>query len=266
LLYNSSTFSKIYDVRDSNDSNDSTVTNFEDDQKQVLIDTIQIEDSLSKSVNDTPKYLIEELLEKCIANYSTIQDYTCIFHKIELVDDELIEEKDIEYKFRKPLCYYLKWPSGSEAIYMKGNYNNELKFHSGNIFGFIVFSLNPRGNLAMTNNRHSILDSHIGHIINIVNTNYNRAKTNKELTITFEGTKVLNGTQTLLFKAIFPENKDYYGHVININFDAEYYLPVKIEVYGWEMELLEMYHLSDLHVNVGLSDIDFDINNPDYEF
>ena len=263
FLSNSSTSSKMYDVKDSSDS---TITNIEEDHKLVLTDTIQIVDSLSKSINDTSKYLIEELLKKCIAHYSTIQDYTCVFHKIELVDGELIEEKDITYKFKKPLCYYLKWPSGSEAIYVLGNYNDKLKYHSGNIFGFIVFSLDPRGYLAMIDNRHSILDSHIGHIINIIKTNYNRAKINKELTTTFEGNKILSGTKTLLFKTIFPENKDYYGHVININFDAELYLPVKIEVYGWAMELLEMYHLSDLRVNVGLSDIDFDVNNPAYEF
>jgi len=248
------------------DSIDSTIANYDVDQKLVLNDTVQVVDSLSTITNDTTKYSIEELMEKCITTYTTIQDYTCVFHKIELVDEEIIEEKNIIYKFKKPLCCYLKWPSGSEAIYVQGNYDDKLKYHSGNIFGFIVFSLDPRGDLAMTDNRHSILDSHIGHIIDVVNTNYNRAKNNKELKTSFEGSKVLNGTKTLLFKTIFPENKDYYGHVINIYIDAELYLPIKIEVYGWEMELLEMYHFSDLRVNVGLTDIDFDVDNPAYDF
>jgi len=262
-LCNSSTFPKMYCMKDSIDS---TIANYDVDQKLVLNDTVQVIDSLSTITNDTTKYSIEELMEKCITTYAIIKDYTCVFHKIELVDEEIIEKKNIIYKFKKPLCCYLKWPSGSEAIYVHGNYDDKLKYHSGNIFGFIVFSLDPRGNLAMTDNRHSILDSHIGHIIDVVNTNYNRAKKNKELKTFFEGSKVLNGTKTLLFKTILPENKDYYGHVINIYIDAELYLPIKIEVYGWEMELLEMYHFSDLRVNVGLTDIDFDVDNPAYDF
>jgi outer membrane lipoprotein-sorting protein len=48
--------------------------------------------------------------------------------------------------------------------------------------------------------------------------------------------------------------------------DIELYLPVKIEVYGWALELLEMYHFSNLEINVGLNDMDFDVNNPEYDF
>lgn len=263
FLYNYLTLSKTYDVRESNDS---VITNNEKGQTQLLTDITQILDSLSKNANDTIIYSIEDLLEKCVTSYSTIQDYTCTFHKIELVEDELIEEKDILYKFMKPLCFYLKWLSGSEAIYAQGKYNNKLKFHSGNIFGFIVFSLDPKGNLAMKDNRHSILEAHIGHIINIMETNLNQAKANNELTCTFEGQEIIDKRKTLLFKSIFPESKNYYGHIIYINIDNELYLPIKITVYGWEMELLEMYHFSNIKVNIGLSDVDFDVDNPDYDF
>lgn len=263
FLYNYLTLSKTYDLKESNGS---IITNFENGQKQLLSAITQILDSVSNNVNDTIIYSIEDLLEKCATSFSAIQDYTCTFHKIELIDGELIEEKDILYKFMKPLCFYLKWPSGSEAIYVQGKYNNKLKFHSGDIFGFIVFSLNPRGSLAMNDNRHPIFESHVGYIINIMETNYNRAKANNELTCTFEGQEVIDGKKTLLLKSVFPKGKNYYGHIIYINIDSELYLPVKIKVFGWEMELLEMYHLSDIKVNVSLSDMDFDVDNPDYDF
>jgi hypothetical protein len=234
--------------------------------QQLLSDTVQIADSMQVVTDDKLIPSIEDLLERCIANYATIDDYICIFHKIERIDDELIEEKDILYKFKKPLNFYLKFPSGGEAIYVQGKYDNELQFHSGNIFGFIVFSLDPSGGLAMQDNRHSILDSHIGHIIGIIDSNYKRAINNDELITAVEGKEILKGSETLLFQAIFPENKDYYGHIININMDIELYLPVKIEVYGWALELLEMYHFSNLEINVGLNDMDFDVNNPEYDF
>ena len=118
----------------------------------------------------------------------------------------------------------------------------------------------------MKDNRHSILESHIGYIISMFEENYYRAKKNAELNVTFEGNEELNGRKTLCFKAIFPEDKEYYGHIITINLDVELFLPIKIATYGWDMELLEMYHYTDLEINVGLSDFDFDIDNPAYDF
>lgn len=245
---------------------DSAIFKMEKYEGQTSTDSIQTSDSAGVNHYKSQLLFIEETLNKCIAMYSTVRDYTCVFHKTERIEDTLIEEKDIIYKFMKPLSVYLRWPSGSEAIYVEGKYDNDLKFHSGNIFGFIVFSLDPRGNLAMTDNRHSILESHIGYIIHLVEQNYNRAKSNNELKSFFEGNEVINGKETLLIKVVFPANKNYYGHIIYFNVDSALYLPEKIVVYGWDMELLEMYHFSNIHINVGLTESDFDIDNPSYDF
>ena len=118
----------------------------------------------------------------------------------------------------------------------------------------------------MKDNRHSIFESHIGYIIDLVVKNYNQAKSKNELQSTFEGQEVISGRETFLIKSVFPKDKDYYGHIIYINLDSKLYLPEKIAVYGWDMELLEMYYFSDTQINVGLTELDFDVDNPAYDF
>ncbi len=252
--------------KDSSITADPAILKMAEYEDQTSIDSTQTTNSVGVHHNASQLLFIDETLNKCIAAYSTVRDYTCVFHKTERIEDALIEDKDIIYKFMKPLSVYLRWPSGSEAIYVEGKYDNELKFHSGNIFGFIVFSLDPSGNLAMRDNRHSILESHIGYIINLVEKNYNRAKSNNELNSSFEGREVINGKETWRIKAVFPADKNYYGHIIYFNIDSASYLPEKIAVYGWDRELLEMYHFSNIHTNVGLTESDFDIDNPAYDF
>jgi hypothetical protein len=96
--------------------------------------------------------------------------------------------------------------------------------------------------------------------------NYQKALRNNHLQITFLGLEKIEVRNTLAYKAVFPENKGYYGHVIFFNIDEALYLPVQVKVYGWQNELWEWFIYSRLTVNTGLTDIDFDRNNPAYQF
>jgi outer membrane lipoprotein-sorting protein len=48
--------------------------------------------------------------------------------------------------------------------------------------------------------------------------------------------------------------------------DKEYKFPVAAEIYGWNNELLEKYENTNIKLNVGLTDKDFDPKNKEYEF
>lgn len=43
-------------------------------------------------------------------------------------------------------------------------------------------------------------------------------------------------------------------------------LPVKIIGYDWDHTLISCYTYTDIKANVGLTDRDFDVRNPAYEF
>lgn len=216
------------------------------------------------------KISIDTILIKTIASYEQLKDYTCILNKRELVKGEILEQNNIMVKFKKPLCIYLKWTEGSdkgnEAIYVKGKYNNELQAHMGGFLNVYNFSLDPKGNTAMKNNRHAITEAYIGQIVYLIKSNYELYKKSQAGSITYEGMRDLDGVKTMLFKATFPEGKGYYAHRLMISIDAKTFLPIRTEIYGWKNEFLEMYHYSKIKINTGLTDKDFDINNPEYHF
>jgi hypothetical protein len=216
------------------------------------------------------KISIDTILTKTIASYEKLNDYTCILNKRELVKGKVLEQNNIIVKFKKPLCIYLKWTEGSdkgnEAIYVQGKYKNELQVHMGGLFNFYNFSLDPKGNTAMKNNRHAITEAYIGQIVYLIKSNFDLYKKSGEGSITYEGIQELAGEKTMLFKATFPASKGYYAHRMMISIDAKTYLPIRTEIYGWENEFLEMYYYSKIKINVGLTTKDFDINNPEYSF
>lgn len=58
----------------------------------------------------------------------------------------------------------------------------------------------------------------------------------------------------------------YYCHRIEVFLDQEWRLPVKMLIYDWSGNLYEKYVYSDLKLNVGLTDKDFDPENAEYNF
>lgn len=58
----------------------------------------------------------------------------------------------------------------------------------------------------------------------------------------------------------------HYGSRILVWVDKVTKLPIKVEVYDWNGNLYEMYHYSSLKLNPGLTRMDFDPENPDYDF
>ena len=208
---------------------------------------------------------VGEILQKCNASYATVNDYTCLLHRKDRVNGVLKKHTTVLFKFKKPSRYYMKWEKDKiEAIYAEGKYNNKMVIHGGLLFKFISIAVKPEA--ALKYNRHTIIDADIGHILNIFETNYRMASADKDATIAFEKEEMLDGRNTWQFKAVFPAGKSYYGHTIYINIDQILHLPIKIAVFGWNMELLEQYYYENLKIDVGLTEDDFDATNKKYLF
>ncbi len=211
-----------------------------------------------------------QLISDAISAYDRVGDYTCRFYKKELVKGKYVEQKDILLKHRKPFSFYLKWTEGddkgTEVIYVQGRNDNKLKAHAGGMLKWLTLNLDPGGSIAMKNNRHTVLDAHIGKVIEICDKNYKLAK---HLGVgRFEPCeeKMIGGRPGICIKATFPEDKRFYGGTNYIYVDKEYKFPVAVEIYGWSDELLEKYEYTHLKLNVGLTDKDFDPKNKEYEF
>lgn len=213
---------------------------------------------------------LDSAIRNVEATFAEVNDYTCTLSKKEYIDGDYICWENMIYKFRKPDNYYMKWTEGSdegqEVLYAGKKYNNKMKVHLGGFWNLINFNIDPKGSLAMKESRHPITESDLGFTIQLMKWNLQKAKTEKDAKIEFLKELTMNNRSAKLYRAEFPENKGFFSHVIYIYLDNLLNLPVKIEMYDWSDRLIESYTFSDLKINVGLNDMDFDAENKSYSF
>ena len=212
------------------------------------------------------------VLQGMEAAYAKVDNYTATFIKRELVNGELLPEETVSLKFKKPFKVYMKWVKephkNREAMYVRGMYDNKVVGHEGGLISFVTLHMAPTGSTAMKGNRHPITDVGIGRLMEIVSTNVRRAVSAGELTLSSKGEEELYGRKVRRYDAELPREKDkgYYARRIRLWVDAGLGLPIRIEVYGWNEELLESYGYRDLKINPGLTDAEFDEKYKGYDF
>jgi len=92
------------------------------------------------------------------------------------------------------------------------------------------------------------------------------AKKQGDLKIEFIGEETFKGRVCLKIELVFPGGKSYYAGRIVIYIDKGYNLPTHMFVYDWKNKLLEKASYTELKINVGLGEADFDPKNPAYKF
>ncbi|MFZ1729734.1 MAG: DUF1571 domain-containing protein [Bacteroidota bacterium] len=202
--------------------------------------------------------------------YAPVRDYTCLLSKKEWIDGEYVVWNNVTYKFRKPDCYYMKWTEGEnfgrEIIYAGKKYGYKLEVHLGGMLNVMNFSLDPKGSIALRSSRHPIMESDFGFILRMIQQNVRKAQKEKSAVIDCLGEAEIDGRKVRHYRAEFPKKKGFINHIINISVDDETNLPIRIEMLDWNDRLVESYTFSDLKINTGLKDADFDTKNEAYGY
>ena len=212
------------------------------------------------------------LLTRIESSYARINDYTAVFRKQERVDGKLLPEDTILLKFQKPLKVYMKWiqdPSkGTEALYVDGSNGNKLLVHRGGILGILTLSLDPRGSLALTKNRHPITEVGFGYLIDGLQRNIRMALLHGEFEIIRLAEETFRGRSATVVESRFLARggRTYHASRMVFHIDTELQLPVGAVFYDEADALFERYSYSDVKLNVGLTPLDFSRENKAYRF
>jgi len=214
----------------------------------------------------------------CQERYRSVRDYTCTFVKRERIDGRLYPAHVMNMKARsQPFSIYFKFQTpnkGREAIYVAGRHGGKILAHDVG-FGKVLagtLKLDPKGSMAMEENRHPVTEAGIGGLIDTVAKHWAVELTPEESVIRFQNMQI-DGRPCTMIESNHPRrHPGFMYYSVKLYIDQQHGLPVRFEAYDWPKhpggtpELVEEYTYLKLQTNVGLQERDFDANNPQYAF
>jgi hypothetical protein len=219
------------------------------------------------------------VIDQCQARYESVRDYVCTFSKRERINGRMTTPHVMLMKARtRPRSVYLKFrqpAAGREAIFIEGRHAGKVLAHDVGLGRLIAgtLHLDPIGARAMSDCRHPITEAGIGPLLNTVETRWTAELDSSESRVEFrEGQLVGSRPCSVIEVTHSRPDPDFMFYQVQLYIDHELGLPIHFEAYDWPAkpkalpELVEEYTYSDLRLNVGLGDIDFDVSNQDYAF
>ncbi len=218
-----------------------------------------------------------------------IRDYTCILTRRERVDGRQMGYETIFVKVRHPLeeqgrvvqpfSVYVRFlrpdrVKGREVIYVEGRNGGKLIVRNGGTrFAHITTSLLPDSPAAMQHTRYPITEIGVLNLTKrlIENGEQERGNENCEAKLV-QGAKINGRSCTVVQVAHKVRGEGLAYKTARILIDDELVVPVHYSAYDWpqteggKLVLLEEYTYTDLRLNVGLTDRDFDHRNESYLF
>ena len=240
---------------------------------------------LSGASAKNPNHPLVQIIEWAKAErprINAIKDYTFTLIKQESINGKMYDPCMFDMKIRnEPFSVYLKYrapekKAGTEAIFVKGRNNDKIQAKGVGMLAVIgTTSLAPDSRFAMDGNKYPITEVGIARLVDLlIEVGENDILNNYECNVQYyENTKVGSRVCTCI-RVTHPKPTPgkFPFHIANIFIDDELQLPIRYEAYDWPKSekdkpmLLEAYIYSDLKLNVGLNDIDFDTKNPNYRF
>jgi hypothetical protein len=202
-----------------------------------------------------------------------VTGYTATFQKQERVGDKLLKTETMHMKFREdPFSVYLKWtanPSkGQEVIYEDDKHDGKAVVHPSGLIGMIFRKvlLDPEGKIATRHSRRPINYAGMANMLRVIIPQCEGGREAGDQTLEYLGIQEEGERPTYVIKRTLPEKPEYPSEHLFIYIDTQFLLPVRTEAYLWDGSLLSDYKYTDLEINPGLTDDDFDPDNKDYGF
>lgn len=207
-----------------------------------------------------------------------VSDYEAVITRRELVNGKFKTES-MRMKFREdPFSVYLLFggeSAGREVIYVDGENDNELVVHEGSGITSLIgtISLKPDNPQVLAESRHKITDIGLRNMVNAIATRWEEESKFGECEVKYYQQAKVNDGECLAIECTHPRpRRQFQFHISRLFLDKQTNYPIRVENYGFPAQpgakppLIEEYTYSELKTNVGLTDIDFNRDNPAYKF
>lgn len=220
------------------------------------------------------------LLQNSEARLEEVDDLTAVFQKLERIDGELLPLNVMDLKVRRePLSVYLRWHepyNGREIVWQEGRDQNQVSVHAGGWRRRIVPLLRvaPDSEQAREYSRRPVTQIGLWNFNRRMLSYVDQGCENPNINVTMTQNVRLTDRACYRFSFVHPEPfASLEFHRVNIFIDKALGVPVGCELFAFPTEdapetpvLEESYAFGNLQLQVGLGDIDFSIENPEYEF
>lgn len=203
--------------------------------------------------------LLVQQLTKSRQAYASIRDYTALFIKQERADDKLDPSEEIFLKFEKPFKIYMKWlnkpKKGLEVHYERGKHQGKLAIHKpGFLTGLAgaIFLEQDSPWVRKGSESYNIEDAGIGTFLY----DFTQAVLAAEKTGSLSAHEDSLGRWDVTFN-VPAENETYFAKRCVVAFDEKSKLPVRMELFDWQGQMIGIYDYKDLKLNVGSLDPEF---------
>lgn len=209
---------------------------------------------------------------------SQVKDYEAVFSKTEVVRGRPYPH-EMRLKHRaEPFSVYLKFIDKAhkdrEVIYIEGKNNGKLKAHEGSGFkSLVTVDLAVNGPDALAEGRYPITEIGMLNLVSKLITRWEGESKYGEIEVEYYPEAKIGQTECLAIMATHPvKRKQFNFHKTVLYIDKKTTYPIRLENYdfpsrdGVEPALVEQYQYSNIQVNQGLNDADFDYKNPQYKF
>lgn len=216
-----------------------------------------------------------------LAEYDAkVKDCATLLVKRERLNGRLTGPEYMNVKVRRePFSVYIEYLKpqklqGREVIYVEGKNNGDCLAH-GTGFQKMLGTLNvsPTGSLASRFSRYPLTSVGIANLVERLIEVAEKDVQQGECQVKYHQNVKIQGRPCFCIQVMHPNQRPYFTfYKAMIYVDRETNLPIRYESYYWPSRpggapiLLEEYTYLNMKFNVGLSDIDFSVNNPKYDF
>jgi len=243
------------------------------------------EDKIAKKVDDNvrlgaDKHPLGPALQMARSSQETlakVKDYSTVFIKKERIKGKLLQQSMLMKVRQDPFAVYIKYQdphAGREVIYVDGKNKGKLLVHEEGIVGLVgTLSFAPTSPEAMEENRHPVSKAGMKTMLDLLVAQWESELKYGETDVKFYPNAKVGSVDCKLIESSHPEKRPHFNFQKSCLYvDKQTNLPIRLEQYGFPAKageaspVEEEYSYTNIRLNIGLTETDFDTKNKNYNF